>query len=123
MKTILVVDDELDNAEVLALILEEEGFRALVAVNGAQGLERVQEFRPDLVLVDYMMPVMNGARMAQVLRADPSTRAVKIVMNSVLPEAAVRERFADYDGFLRKPYGIEALLQMIERLLPTTDPG
>jgi CheY-like chemotaxis protein len=118
VKTILVVDDELDNAEVLALILEEEGFRSLVAVNGAQGLERVHEFRPDLVLIDFMMPVMNGALMAQTLRADETTRHVKIVMNSVLPEAAVRERFAEYDGFLRKPYGIEALLRLIADLLP-----
>ncbi len=117
MKTILVVDDELGNAEVLALILEDEGYRASVAVNGAQGLARVEESHPDLVVLDFMMPVMNGAQMAKTLRANVATRDIKIVMNSALPEATIRESFADYDGFLRKPYGIDALLKVIESLL------
>lgn len=54
MNTILVVDDELGSAEVLSLILEEEGFRAYCAVNGRQGLEKAGEVLPDLVIVDYI---------------------------------------------------------------------
>ena len=68
MKTILVVDDELANADVLCLLLEEEGYRAHSAVNGREGLERLAEVRPQLVVLDYMMPVMDGAEMR--LRAD-----------------------------------------------------
>ncbi len=117
MKTILVVDDELANAEVLSLILEEEGYRVFTAANGRQGLERVAELRPQLVILDYMMPIMNGATMGATLRADPKTRDIRILMNSSLNEAAVREGFGGYDAFLRKPYDIDALLHLIARLL------
>ncbi len=117
MKTILVVDDESANAEVLSLILEEEGYRVFCASNGRHGLERVAEVRPDLVVLDFMMPVMDGGEMGRALRASPETRHIRILMNSSLSEAAVREHFADYDHFLRKPYNIDAALDVIARLL------
>ena len=93
MKTILVVDDELANAEVMSLILEEEGYRVFCASNGRHGLERVAEVRPDLVVLDFMMPIMNGADMAKALRASPQTRHIRILMNSSLTEQAVRRIF------------------------------
>lgn len=117
MKTILVVDDELGNAEVLALILRDEGYRVFVAGNGRDGLERVAEVRPDLVLLDDMMPVMSGEQMGKALRADPATRGIRIVMNSSLAEWVTRERFDGYDVFLRKPYQVDALLELITELL------
>jgi CheY-like chemotaxis protein len=119
VKTILVVDDELANADVLAFILEEEGYRVFCASNGRHGLERVAELKPDLVMLDFMMPVMNGGEMGKALRASASTRHIKILMNSSLREDAVREHFADYDGYLRKPYQIEQALDVIRRLLGT----
>ena len=117
MKTILVVDDELSNAEVLSLILEEEGYRVFCASNGRHGLERVAEVKPQLVVLDFMMPVMNGAEMGRALRGSDATRGIRILMNSSLAEEAVREHFSDYDHFLRKPYSIDAALAVIARLL------
>ena len=117
MKTILVVDDELGSAEVLSLILEEEGYRALCAVNGRQALVQARDVVPDLVIVDYMMPLMNGADFARELRADTQFADTKIILNSGLPEAAIREHFGGYDAFLRKPYGIDDALRVIARLL------
>ncbi len=117
MKTVLVVDDELASAEVLSLILEEEGYRTYCAANGQQGLARVREVRPQLVVLDFIMPVMSGAQMAQALRASPDTRSVKIVMNSCLPEEAVRDHFDAYDAFLSKPYKLEEALRLIAELL------
>lgn len=117
MKTILVVDDELSNAEVLSLILEEEGYRVFCASNGREGLDRVGDVRPDLVVLDFMMPVMNGAQMGRALRDSPATRHIKILMNSSLGEAPVRGHFGDYDHFLRKPYNIDQALEVIARLL------
>lgn len=117
MKTILIVDDELGNAEVLSLILEDEGYRVFCAANGRDGLERVREVNPDLVVLDFMMPVMNGAEMGEALRASPAAAHVKILMNSSLPEAAVSERFPAYDAFLRKPYSLDLALDVIEQLL------
>ena len=117
MKTILVVDDELANAEVLSLILEDEGYRVFCAANGRQGLQRIAEVRPDLVVLDFMMPIMSGAEMGKALRADPATRSIKILMNSSLPESAVSPHFSGYDRFLRKPYNVDAALQMMSELL------
>ncbi|HET9644556.1 MAG TPA: response regulator [Burkholderiaceae bacterium] len=117
MKTILVVDDELANAEVLAIILEEEGYRVFCASNGRHGLQRAAEVRPHLIVLDFMMPIMDGAEMARALRDSAPTRDIPIVMNSSLHEEAVREHFADYDYFLRKPYDIGEALEAIARLL------
>ncbi len=117
MKTILVVDDELASAEVLSLILEEEGYRVFTAANGRHGLERCAEVRPDLMILDYMMPLMNGAEAGRALRAARETSKLPIVMQSALPEASVREHFDGYDRFLRKPYNVEMALGMIRELL------
>ena len=117
LKTILVVDDELGNAEVLSLILEEEGYRVHCASNGRDGLERVREVEPNLVVLDFMMPLMDGAEMGQALRASDQAKHIKILMNSSLPEDAVRQRFTDYDAFLRKPYSVDTVLEVIARLL------
>jgi CheY-like chemotaxis protein len=118
---ILVVDDEFASADVLSLILGDEGYEAHCAVNGRDGLERVAELAPALVVLDYMMPVMNGGDMGRALRAAPATRHIKILMNSSLPEAAVREHFSDYDAFLRKPFDAEVALALIARLLQADD--
>ena len=117
MKTILIVDDELANAEVLSLILEEEGYRVHCAPNGRHVLEKTQEIRPDLIVLDFMMPIMDGAEMGKAVRKLPLGAQVRILMNSSLPEAAVRERFDGYDAFMRKPFNIDAALELIARLL------
>jgi CheY-like chemotaxis protein len=121
VKTILVVDDEVGSAEVLGLILEEEGYRVFGAVNGRVGLDKAREVFPDLVIVDYMMPVMDGAGFVREMRRDPRLAHTKVVINSGLPEVAVREQFADYDAFLRKPYVVDVLLAMLTELLDEPD--
>ncbi|CAN5407849.1 hypothetical protein BH09PSE5_BH09PSE5_02670 [soil metagenome] len=117
MKTILVVDDEQASAEVLSLILEDEGYRVYCAANGQAGLERALELRPDLVILDYMMPIMNGAEVGKALRATPELASTKILMNSSLSEANVRARFDKYDCFLRKPFDIDVALAAISELI------
>ena len=117
MKTILVVDDELGSAEVLSLILEEEGYRALCAVNGRQALIQARDVVPDLVIVDYMMPLMNGAEFSRELRRDPQFSHTRIILNSGLPEVAIRDHFDSYDAFLRKPFKVETLLELVQRLI------
>ncbi|MFP5407185.1 MAG: response regulator, partial [Gammaproteobacteria bacterium] len=100
-KTILVVDDEFGNAEVLLLVLKEEGYRAVSAANGRQGLEMLSRLKVDLVILDLMMPIMNGAEMAAAMRASPQFSDIPILMISGLSEGGVRQQFDDYDAFLR----------------------
>jgi len=117
VKTILVVDDELGSAEVLSLILEEQGYRAFCAVNGRLALVQAQDVVPDLVIVDDMMRLMNGDEFARALRADPRFFAPKIILNSGLPEIAIRDHFDGYDAFLRKPFKVETLLTLVRQFI------
>jgi CheY-like chemotaxis protein len=117
VKTILVVDDELGSAEVLSLILEEEGYRAFCAVNGRLALVQARDVVPDVVVGDYMMPLMNGAEFARALRADPQFAHTKIILNSGLPEVVIRDQFDGYDAFLRKPFKVERLLELVEQFI------
>lgn len=117
MRTILVVEDEFGAAEVLMTALEDEGYRVVLAANGRQALERLEESEPDLIVADYMMPIMDGAAMGAAVRAHPDHRDIPIIMTSAVGEAAVRQRFADFQAYLRKPFRIDELLQTVRRLL------
>lgn len=123
MKRVLVVEDEYGTAQALALLLEVEGFDVTLASNGRVALERIARQRPDLVLTDFMMPVMDGARLGEAIRADPALAGLPLVMTTAAEEARVRERFADYDAYLRKPFAAAQLLLLIERLLSRGGPA
>ena len=71
MRTILVVDDEWAIAEVLESLLSDEGYRVIIANNGRQALERLSEWPPDLIMLDFMMPVMDGRATLEALKGDP----------------------------------------------------
>ena len=114
---ILVVDDELSNVEVLALILREEGHHVTVATDGRQALERIEEAAPDLLVTDYMMPGMNGVELARAVRQLPRHGQLPVLLMSGASAAMLRAHAGDYDAFLRKPFDIEALLQAVRSLL------
>ncbi len=117
MRTILIVDDEFGIVEVLHVILEEEGYRVFTAANGRRALEQLAENKPDLVILDFMMPLLDGPQTAAAMRADSKLADIPIVMVSALPEAAVRKRFDGYQAFFRKPFDTTALLDVIAELL------
>ena len=117
MKTVLVVDDEYGIVEVVVLALEDEGYRVIAAADGQQGLERLAETRPDLVLLDFMMPRLDGPALAKAIRANPALRKTPIVIMSAVGEAVVRERFSGYTAFLRKPFRVRAMLDLVTRLI------
>ena len=71
MRTILVVDDEWAIAEVLESLLSDEGYRVIIANNGRQALERLSEWPPDLIMLDFMMPVMDGRATLEALKGRP----------------------------------------------------
>jgi CheY-like chemotaxis protein len=125
MATILVVDDEPLIAMALEAALEDAGYRVATAANGRQGLERLAEApRPDLVLLDMMMPVMNGPAMLAAMAADPELDGVPVIVLSSLPEEAVRERAKGVATILRKPYTAAAILDAITRVLgEAREPG
>lgn len=117
MTAVLVVDDEFGITELFDAVLTDEGYRVLTAMNGKHGLEMLKRERPDLVFLDYMMPVMDGAALLDVIAADASLQGILVVMMSSMPEATVATRCSGYSVFLRKPFRLFELLDLTKHLL------
>jgi len=115
---ILVVDDEYSIAEVLEAALTDAGHEVMTAMNGRQGLERLRERRPDLVLLDLMMPIMDGTAMLKAIREDPARCEIPVIVMSSLPEGAVAEAARGaYTAFLRKPFKLKAVIDVAKAAL------
>jgi CheY-like chemotaxis protein len=117
MALVLVVEDEFGIAELLDTVLTDEGHRVRTAMNGKEGLDLLAQERPDLVLSDYMMPVMDGAAMLGAIAADPGLRSIPVVMMSSMSEMAVAERCSGYVTFMHKPFKLDELLDVVGRVL------
>lgn len=112
MKTILLVDDELAILETLAEVLAWEGYQVVTASNGSEGLAVLAQQRADVVLVDYMMPVLDGVQMLRAMRADPALRDIPVVIMTAAPRALPDVVRADVT-VLRKPFDAVTLLDAI----------
>lgn len=120
--TILVVDDEPDQVEILSINLKEFGYRVLTADNGLEALNQARRYLPDLILMDVMMPDINGLSVCEILRCQPSTGKIPIIMLTALggqiPRLSGME--AGADEFLTKPITTEELRERIETVLRKT---
>ena len=124
MTTVLIVEDEFVIADLLEMVLTDEGYRVLQAANGRQGLERLAEGpRPDLVITDYMMPILDGAGLLKAMRESEAQRDIPCIVMSSMPEANVRERITGYAAFVRKPFQLAAVVQVIGRVLSASRSG
>ena len=117
MAVILVVDDEIEIANLLTDVLSDEGHRVLVAVNGREALKRAEEERPDLVIADYMMPVMDGAQLIKAMADDPDLREVPVFLMSSAPELAIQDKCSGYARYVRKPFSIYDVIDLVTQAL------
>ena len=117
MATVLVVDDEFGIVDVLETILTDEGYRVLTACNGKQGLVRLAEQKPDVVLLDCMMPILGGDGMLRAMAAVPDYRRIPVIMMSSLGEDVIAETCKGYTAFLHKPFRVAAVLSTVARVL------
>ena len=117
MKAVLVVDDEFGIAELFDAILTDEGYRVLTAINGKHGLEVLAQERANVVFLDYMMPVMDGAAMLSAISADPVLQDIPVVMMSSMPEATIAKRCSGYAAFLPKPFRILQVVNLAAQLV------
>ena len=120
--TVLIVEDEYAIADLLEMALTDEGYRVVRAANGRQGLERLAEDAPDLVISDFMMPVLDGAGLVQAMRQSEGQHQVPIIIMSSMPEANVHARIDGYAAFVRKPFQIAALMRLIAIILQAARP-
>ena len=124
MPTVLIVEDEFAIADLIDMALTDEGYVVLHAANGQQGLERLAEGpRPDLVISDYMMPVLDGAGLLHAMQEIAAQRDIPCIVMSSMPEGNVRERVPGYAAFLRKPFQLAALLEVVGSVLGAPRPG
>jgi CheY-like chemotaxis protein len=117
MAVVLVVDDEVGIARLLSDVLSDEGHRVVVAANGHEALKRAEQERPDLVITDFMMPVMDGAHLIKAMAEHPDLKGVPVFLISSVPEAAVRDKCSGYALFIRKPFRIYDVVDQVTRAL------
>ncbi len=119
-KKILLVDDEPTLLGLMRKILKEEGFTVDIAENGETALKKVGTFKPDLVLLDIMMPGMSGVEVCQKMRDDPKTKDIKVVFLTVVPFTSagvnVLHEFGALD-YITKPTETKELLKRIGKAL------
>jgi CheY-like chemotaxis protein len=116
---VLIADDNPTNVELLEVYLSDVDCTIGVAVDGLDTLNKVESFRPDLILLDIMMPKLSGFEVCKKLKGDPATRGIMILMVTALNELGDIERAvnAGTDDFLSKPVNKLELLKRVENML------
>jgi DNA-binding response OmpR family regulator len=122
-RKVLIVDDEPNIVTALEFLLKRSGYDVRLASNGAEALEQVEAYRPDLVLLDVMMPVKSGYEVCQRLRERPELARTKIVMLSAKgSEAEVSKGLSlGADLYITKPFSTQELVATINRLFEGGD--
>lgn len=116
---ILLADDEEDVKDVLRMFLESKGFEVVTAFDGLSAIDTVRQERPDLVLLDIMMPSIDGIEVCKKLKADPQTVNIPIVMISASSHAESVQKGLDAGAveYIVKPFEPKNVLAMIQRIL------
>ncbi len=120
-KTILVVDDEPKNRELARDVLEVSGYKVIEAENGRISIEMAKSHKPDLILMDIMMPVMDGYTACHALRGNEDTKDIPIIMLTSV-EYELNKKLAARLGsseYVTKPFNFEELLDKISKCLPS----
>ncbi|HUF14041.1 MAG TPA: response regulator [Longimicrobiales bacterium] len=116
--TILLAEDHLDSREAMRALLEAHGYRVVEAANGREAVERALQERPDLVLMDIMMPEMDGFEATRVLRSQEGTRGVPIIAVTAMDGAQRLSVQAGANDFIAKPIDTRGLMAKIRSWLP-----
>ena len=128
MKKVLVVDDDEDVRKLVSKIVERAGYEAVVAKNGVEGMGRLREDKPDLIILDVLMPKQSGIRMYRELKTDEPFRDIPvIVLSAIAPKSFFRsqEVLAEFAGqsvpepeaYIEKPEEPEELVELIKKIL------
>ena len=125
-KSVLIVDDEEDTLKLLKMIVELSGYEAYTTLNSLEALTMAQVEQPDVVLLDVMMPKLDGFQLCKMLRADPKTRELPVIFVTAYSALDIEDRRMESGGdmVLPKPVGMDELVtaiesvQSIERTIP-----
>ena len=118
-KLVLVAEDDSDILSLVLAVLEDAGYK-VGSTMGSDTVTQAKARLPDLILLDYQMPGMDGVSVAQELHADEKTRHIPIIAMTAAGRAPVVCREMDASGCLGKPFDIDHLLEVVDRLMHTT---
>ncbi|MBL7178993.1 MAG: response regulator [Desulfobacterales bacterium] len=123
-KRILVIDDEPDFCSIVQVNLEKEGFEVELAYSGAEGLEKVHANPPDAIVLDIMMPEMDGYQVCKKLKADEKYADIPVILLTAVASHVTSTRYSHRDGmsteaddYIPKPASAEEITESIKRLL------
>lgn len=118
-KIILVIEDEEDTSLFIKDRLEMEGYQVVTAMNGQEGFDKTREHLPDLILLDVMMPKLNGYQVCRKLKLNPVTQAIPIVMVTAKAQESdiAFGKETGCDDYLTKPFEMDDLLEKIRKHL------
>lgn len=119
LKTILIADDEKDLRMLIEITLEDPSYRIVTAADGVEALEQIQQFRPDLVILDWMMPGLNGQEVISRLRQNPTTAGIPVVLLTAndCREDEARAQALGIVAYLVKPFSPLELLKLVGEVL------
>ena len=118
--SVLVVEDDRNIAELLQMYLEKEGYAVSVAWDGGQGLSKFRSIKPDLVLQDVMMPVMDGLAVCKAIRAEGNTPVIMLTAKSETDDKIAGLKYGA-DDYITKPFEMREVLARIEAVLRRSD--
>ncbi|HTP08080.1 MAG TPA: response regulator [Anaerolineae bacterium] len=119
-KKVVCVEDEPEIIDLIRLILGRKGFDLTGATGGLEGLEAIRRVKPDLVLLDLMMPDMDGWEVYQQMKADPELKNIPVIVVTAKAQSIDKIlglHIAKVDDYVTKPFGPQELLQSVERVL------
>ncbi len=119
-KTVVCIEDEPEMIDLVKLILGRKGFDLVGAVGGREGLETVRKLKPDLVLLDLMMPDMDGWEVYQQMKADDNLKDIPVIVVTAKAQSIDKVlglHIAKVDDYVTKPFGPQELLQSVNKVL------
>lgn len=122
--TILIVDDETSFLDILQIILQRAGYKTIVTTNGKEGLNLIYQHRPDLIVLDDMLPGISGADICMTLKNDPTVSNIPVILYSAGPRVRERDfiRQIGATAAISKPFKPKDVVQMIGNCLMTNMP-
>ncbi|MDD5432073.1 MAG: response regulator [Candidatus Omnitrophica bacterium] len=117
-KKIIIIDDEPDVLRVLEIRLKKSGYEVFTGLNGQEALNLAHQIKPDLIILDVYLPLINGDEVAKILKNDLKLKHIAIILISATTQSlAQKTKESGADGFLVKPFESVELIEMIEKAL------
>jgi|Deesub1362B_J571_1020462.scaffolds.fasta_scaffold11128_2 CheY-like chemotaxis protein len=125
MARILIVDDNEEIAHLVSIILGREGYEVEIALNGDECIEKLNSFRPDLILMDYFMPGKDGVKVSKLIKNDKKFKNIPIILFTIMSieeglHEAVKE--AGAVDYIQKPFNINKMVEKVRRVLSAAAP-